>query len=252
MKKQIIALCVIGAMTLSTQTLASEASTAASQNMPQHDQTAEAIGFGSGLVIGAVVGGPVGAFVGAIAGGVIGESSSNEDIIDAQQAQIEQQYQQLTALENQQQSLQNLSEQYANAQRELKSLKSMKQDKLTALALGLNVQFKTGSAEIEPHFKQQLDKVALMMSLSPALTLDLTGYADRRGDSDFNLVLSNQRVVEVKNYLVSQGVSENRLTDKAYGASAPLMAEQSFENDFFDRRVTLKMMSPQSEVAVNR
>ncbi|MBR9727748.1 OmpA family protein [Shewanella intestini] len=45
-----------------------------------------------------------------------------------------------------------------------------------------------------------------MMNISPELTLDLTGYADRRGDSGYNQALSEQRLVEVKNYIESQGV----------------------------------------------
>ena len=89
------------------------------------------------------------------------------------------------------------------------------------------------------------------MALSPELMLDLTGYADRRGDSSFNQALSEQRLIEVTSYLVSQGVSSERLHAQAFGASAPLHTEQSFENDFFDRRVTLKIMPVGEALAAN-
>lgn len=73
----------------------------------------------------------------------------------------------------------------------------------------MNVQFRTGTAEIEPHFARQLDDLAYAMSLSPELMLDLTGYADRRGNSDYNQTLSEQRVEAVKSYLVSQALPKS-------------------------------------------
>lgn len=164
---------------------------------------------------------------------------------------LESKQQQLASLNEENQSLIALSSQYEDAQQQLNSLKMAQEQKLTELALGLNVQFKTGSSTIAPHFQQQLDDVAYAMSLSPELTLDLTGYADRRGDGDYNQALSEQRVAEVINYLVEQGVASERLNYQAYGASSPLTAEQNFENDFFDRRVTLKLQSHDSALAAN-
>ncbi len=247
MKKQLIALMVSGSLALTGISTAQ----AAEAPQPSHSQEEEAIGFGSGLVVGAIVGGPVGAFIGGITGGFIGKSVADEDLIENQQAKLSEQEADLAELSAKNQSLNKLAQQYAATQRQLNELKTAQQSRLSEMALGLNVQFRTGSAQIEPHFQLQLDKLAMLMSLSPELTLDLTGYADRRGESDFNLALSNQRVIEVKNYLIGQGVDEQRLSGIALGDSAPLMAEQSRENDFFDRRVMLKLISPQTATASN-
>lgn len=235
MKKQLISTLVIGALMLSTP--ASAAQTAETER--SHNE--ELIGLSSGIVIGAVVGGPVGAIIGAFTGTLLGKSVGDDDALQTQQAMLTEQEQTLVALNQEKQSLVELSSQYEQAQ----------QQKLTELALGLNVQFKTGSSIIEPHFQQQLKDIAYAMSLSPELTLDLTGYADRRGDGDYNQALSEQRVAEVKSYLVEQGVDEARLNNQAFGDSSPLMAEQSFENDFFDRRVTLKLQNQNSSLAAN-
>lgn len=235
LKKSLVALLTISSL------FVSQASYANTVSLPPEDDTEVLIGLGSGIALGAVIAGPVGAIVGAFAGTLIGKSASDDDALHAQQVRLEEQAEQLTSLAKKQQSLDMISSQYALAQKQLNELKNAEQAKLTELALGLNVQFRTGSSEIEPHFQQQLNDVAYAMSLSPELTLDLTGYADRRGDDAYNQALSEQRLVEVRNYLMKQGVDSARLTTQAYGASLPLKADQTFENDFFDRRVTLKL-----------
>lgn len=246
MRKHLIASLVIASITLS-----SNASAAEHVENTERSHNEELIGLSSGIVVGAVVGGPVGAIIGAFAGSLLGKSVGDDDEIKTQQVMLESKQQQLASLNEENQSLIALSSQYEDAQQQLNSLKMAQEQKLTELALGLNVQFKTGSSTIAPHFQQQLDDVAYAMSLSPELTLDLTGYADRRGDGDYNQALSEQRVAEVTNYLVELGVASERLNYQAYGASSPLTAEQNFENDFFDRRVTLKLQSHDSALAAN-
>ncbi|MGI2260122.1 sortase-associated OmpA-like protein PdsO [Shewanella sp. GXUN23E] len=203
--------------------------------MQEREHTQELIGVGSGLVLGAVVGGPVGAFIGALTGGLIGQSVGDEEEIKYQQMQLALSQTELQTLSAQHQQLQQDAERLAEqSERRI-------QAQLDALALGLNVQFRTGSSEIEPHFRQQLDDVAHAMRLSPELTLDLTGYADRQGNTDYNQALSEQRLAEVRSYLIEQGVNAGRLHGRAYGDQSPLHAEASLENNFFDRRVTLKL-----------
>lgn len=201
------------------------------------DHTEELVGVGSGLVLGAVVGGPVGAFIGALTGGLIGQSVGDEEQIKSQETQLAAQQGELSELTARAAQLEQESRLLAReAERRL-------QAQMDALALGLNVQFRTGSSEIEPHFQQQLDDVAHVMSLSPELTLDLTGYADRQGNSDYNQALSEQRLAEVRSYLVQQGIAESRLHGQAFGDQSPLHEQASLENNFFDRRVTLKLQS---------
>ncbi len=246
MKKHIIASLVIASITLSFNASAVEP---VENTEISHKE--ELIGLGSGVVVGAVVGCPVGAIIGAVTGTLVGKSVGDEEVIQTQQMLLDNKQGEIAALNEKNQSLIALSNQYKDAEHHLNNLKMAQEHKLTELALGLNIQFKTGSSNIEPHFKQQLDDVAYAMTISSELTLDLSGYADRRGDVDDNQVLSEQRVAEVTNYLVKQGIASDRLNYQAYGASSPLTTEQSFENDFFDRRVTIKLQSNDNAVAAN-
>ncbi len=47
------------------------------------------------------------------------------------------------------------------------------------------------------------------------------GHADERGTRDYNLALGERRANAAKNYLVSLGVSENRLRTVSYGEERP-------------------------------
>ena len=79
--------------------------------------------------------------------------------------------------------------------------------------------------------------------------LELKGYADRRGDLVYNQALSEQRLLEVRGYLIKQGVAPERITTQAFGAGMPLNDQQDSESDVFDRRVTLTMQPNQGLMA---
>ncbi|KLE34773.1 peptidoglycan-associated lipoprotein Pal [Aurantiacibacter luteus] len=48
------------------------------------------------------------------------------------------------------------------------------------------------------------------------------GHADERGTRDYNLALGERRATAAKNYLVSLGVPEGRLTTVSYGEERPV------------------------------
>ena len=242
MKKLIISTIVISSLLVPSAVYAQ-------QQDKKHGENEQLIGFGSGLVLGAVVGGPIGAVVGAFTGGIVGKSVADDSKLDLQQTKISEQQQRIARLNHKSEKYDELAHRYSLSQKKLMHLSQSEQVKLNELALGMNVQFKTGSAEIEPIFQTQLDEVANIMKSSPTLKLDLSGYADRTGNTEFNQKLSEKRMHEVKNYLVKSGIEKSRLSTKAYGDTAPLTAKSSLENNFFDRRVTLKL-SPENEQSV--
>jgi sortase system peptidoglycan-associated protein len=249
MKKHIINAAIISSLLMNNVSYA--ASTETAETLKDREHTEELVGLSSGAILGAVIGGPVGAFIGALTGTFIGKSVGDESEINAQKSILDQQQfalneknAKLAEMDKQQQTL-------FEVQTELARIQAHQEQTLTELSIGMNVQFKTGSAQIEPLFQQQLDNVAYMMASMPDLHVNLMGYADRRGNDAFNQALSEQRLLEVINYLAAQGIDKTRLTGQAYGASAPIHEEQNFENDFFDRRVTLKLLSETEQLAAN-
>lgn len=184
-----------------------------------------------GALVGAAIGGPVGAGAGAIlGGGVIGKWLGNR--------RIEKEFKADLIAENE--SLKNeaasLNQYVAELNQDIDTLLTKSNEWQSRQ---LPIQFKTASSEIEGHYEPQLRDIASVLSRNPDTSVVLSGFADRRGDSAYNQSLSEQRVSEVKAYLLSHGVKRNQVITQAFGESQPVSNEGSPENHFFDRRVVM-------------
>ena len=68
----------------------------------------------------------------------------------------------------------------------------------------------------------------------------LEGHADERGTEEYNLQLSNKRAASVKKYLVTLGVTSERLDTLGYGETRPSQSGASEDAWAANRRVELK------------
>ncbi|UTV29925.1 sortase-associated OmpA-like protein PdsO [Photobacterium atrarenae] len=248
MKKQLISTLIATTLMASTFTTSVHADSVQSSDHQQQSSYSVAedeqlIGLGSGAAMGAVIGGPAGFVVGAIVGGIIGTAVGQDSYIQAQDEEM-------SSLTSRNAELERISAEYNDSQMELARLQqeviqariAEREQEARQIDLGLemNVHFRTGSAVIEPLFMAQLDELAELMKQAPEVSWELSGYADRRGDSMKNYELSKRRVEAVRTYLEQHGVDPEQVLASAFGDQEPLKAEQSFEGDFFDRRVTLR------------
>jgi OmpA-OmpF porin, OOP family len=101
-----------------------------------------------------------------------------------------------------------------------------------------NVQFRVGSAQIDPQSFSLLDQVALVLKANPNIKhVSIEGHTDETGDRQHNIALSKQRATSVRNYLVKKGVSPNRLTTEGYGPDKPLVKGTDDASRAKNRRV---------------
>ena len=194
----------------------------------------------AGAVIGAGVGGPFGAGLGAIIGGgilgkLIGVSRINKELV-VQNNDLEQMFKNRQTVELDNSKIMKI--QIVNLSKELESMLEVQTASWNSRQLP--IQFRTGSSEIESQYRQQLEQIARILSRNLDTKVGLSGFADRRGDSSFNQILSESRVSTVQSYLLSRGVKPNQILTNAFGESQPISKEESFENDFFDRRVVMQ------------
>lgn len=100
------------------------------------------------------------------------------------------------------------------------------------------VLFRVGTAELLPSAGQALDQLAAAMKASPGLRLRIGGHADRMGEPEKNLALSEQRAAAVRAYLVQAGIASERLSAVGYGDARPLYPSPDARN----RRVEVEAM----------
>jgi OOP family OmpA-OmpF porin len=84
------------------------------------------------------------------------------------------------------------------------------------------IRFNTGSSEVHPSAHSLLDQVALTLRAYPEIEhIRIEGHTDDTGPRELNMLLSQQRSVAVKHYLVRRGVSPGRLVVRSYGPDRP-------------------------------
>ena len=67
------------------------------------------------------------------------------------------------------------------------------------------------------------------LSANPTTPILIEGHADERGTTEYNLALGSSRASAVRNYMVSQGIPDSRISIITYGRERPVAtcAEES-------------------------
>ncbi len=85
-----------------------------------------------------------------------------------------------------------------------------------------NIYFDFDKATIKPESEPTLNRVAEILKNYPMLKIEIGSHADARGSDSYNMDLSQRRAESTLEYLVSQGISRDRLMPKGYGEEVPL------------------------------
>ena len=104
------------------------------------------------------------------------------------------------------------------------------------------INFETGSAKLTEDSKYQLDDFAEFMNKNANLKVECDGHTDNVGDAVANLKLSGERAKSVANYLISKGITSNRLSSKGFGSTKPVDPADSDEARAKNRRTEIKFL----------
>jgi OmpA-OmpF porin, OOP family len=102
--------------------------------------------------------------------------------------------------------------------------------------------FDQGKSSIQQSSFAQLDQVVRMMKDNTRMVIQLEGHTDNQGSPDANKKLSEDRVDEVKKYMVKQGIQKDRIKTKAFGGSQPLRNEMTQDDRALNRRVEMRIL----------
>ena len=83
------------------------------------------------------------------------------------------------------------------------------------------VFFSYDSYSLTSAAQSTLSKQAKWLKANPSVTISVEGHADERGTREYNLALGDRRANAAKDYLMSQGISSNRVTTISYGKEGP-------------------------------
>jgi len=81
--------------------------------------------------------------------------------------------------------------------------------------------FEYDSSELTSDAQRALNDNAGVLKQYPAWTVTIEGHCDERGTAEYNLALGERRAVAARAYLVSLGVSADRLRTVSYGKEFP-------------------------------
>jgi OOP family OmpA-OmpF porin len=97
--------------------------------------------------------------------------------------------------------------------------------------------FQTGKAVIMPRSFALLNEVASAIKSRPTMRVRIEGHTDSRGNHDANVRLSQARADSVREYLVGQGISSDRLEPRGYGPDQPIETNRTAAGRERNRRV---------------
>lgn len=80
-----------------------------------------------------------------------------------------------------------------------------------------NVYFKLNSSYLTSKDKDLLDQLVAIMKDEPNLIIKVTAHTDSRGTKTYNQWLSERRAERTVEYIISSGISENRISHEAFG-----------------------------------
>ena len=193
----------------------------------------ENIGVGSGAVIGALAGGPVGLVIGAAVGAKVGHTmhEKNEQIVRLQES-VDDSNQTVASLEGNIDTLSNEIERLQNVARpELVSL--------LQAGIAMDLLFRTDEAVLVDVTGDRLAQLAGTLVEMPDIQIKLDGFADARGDADYNLALSERRVEFIRDQFVAAGVDPSRINVSAHGESPA--QDESLDSYALERKVSIKL-----------
>ncbi len=180
------------------------------------------IGGGGGAIagagVGALIGGGKGAAIGAAIGAGVGTGAGAliGNKMDKQQKELEKQLAEQAVVE-----------------------KTTDKNGLQAIKVTFEsgILFATGKSALSSQAQADLSRFATSANKNPDTDITIYGYTDNTGGFEVNERLSKERAASVKNFLISRGVSSNRLTSEGIPMGDYVASNDTPEGRAQNRRV---------------
>ena len=273
MKTLIKAVPLVLAAAITSQTIQASTSKAEATHDPK-----QAIAVVSSGIIGGLLAGPVGFFIAAVGADLLvdAESSREEGPLSAANEEVPEAIEPVLILGSDLSEAEPLIESIELLSPGLdNSGLAAEKDKIAMVIMPVDsssIELMTPSSEVEPKIKMgdmavsllfassqsslnesmQVQILNLSMALKeyPNALIQVDGHADPRGDSEFNLDLSQRRADAVAKALVEQGIDRARIVVRSFGETKSSSSEYDYAAHRAERNVDIKVSPMLSENSV--
>jgi outer membrane protein OmpA-like peptidoglycan-associated protein len=105
------------------------------------------------------------------------------------------------------------------------------------------VHFATAKHRVLPDSYKLLDQVVSVLNDFPKMRISIEGHTDSVGGEVMNMRLSERRSEAVLDYLVSKGISPDRLEAVGYGPTKPIASNKTAVGRAKNRRTEFRIVS---------
>jgi len=105
-----------------------------------------------------------------------------------------------------------------------------------------NLIFNQSDADILPASTMELDRLAEWLNAESGVRIRIEGHTDNIGAPELNVKLSEERVYNVKIYLMKKGVAEDRIETIGYGGALPIADNSKEATRKLNRRVEFELL----------
>ncbi|MDR1673382.1 MAG: OmpA family protein [Bacteroidales bacterium] len=106
-----------------------------------------------------------------------------------------------------------------------------------------NILFNTGKSTLLPQSFSELNKLVNLLRENPNVRIEISGHTDNVGSAATNKKLSKNRALSVRNYLISQGITGERVEYEGYGFERPIAPNDTEEGRAANRRVEIEILN---------
>ena len=112
------------------------------------------------------------------------------------------------------------------------------------ISLGAHALFSHDKSSLRPAGAAELDTLAAKLNAYYSLdSINVTGHTDSQGTEAYNQGLSERRAATVKDYLVSKGISANKISTSGSGENTPVASNETAEGRQQNRRVEISIQA---------
>jgi outer membrane protein OmpA-like peptidoglycan-associated protein len=105
---------------------------------------------------------------------------------------------------------------------------------------------------IDAAMRPELDRLAHLAATCPEMRIEVHGYSDGRSSTFINRSMAQARAQAVTDYLITAGVSPNRLAAMGRGALAPVLPYSKNIDPAYGRRVEFLIKDPALDAAARK